>query len=243
MAEKSLPVSDLYARLQHQLGMDARQPPVSLDLVGGVLILSGEVEDIGTKRRVARAAREAFGAEHVDDRLTVQPAQFREDGAISTVLTEGLLHEPVFRRFSINLWRKDEMHMIRDVPAHGEGHLDVIVDSGVVTLSGEAWSLSHSRMAELLAWWTPGVRGVVNRVAIVPEEQDNDDEITDAVRLALDKDPLVQSEQIRITTRDQVVILEGLVRGSEERQMAETDVWFVASSVAGVSNQIQVMRS
>jgi osmotically-inducible protein OsmY len=173
----------------------------------------------------------------------VRPAQLREDGTISTVLCEALLHEPVFRRFSINLWRKEEMRMIRDVLTHREGHLDLVVDEGVVTLSGEVWSLSHGRMAELIAWWTPGVRGVVNRIAIVPDEQDNDDEITDAVRLALDKDPLVQSEQIRITTRDQVVILEGLVRGSEERQMAELDVWYVASAVAGVSNQIQVKRS
>jgi osmotically-inducible protein OsmY len=153
------------------------------------------------------------------------------------------LHEPVFRRFSMNLWRKEEMQMIRDVVANSEGHLDVVVDDGVVTLSGEVWSLSHARMAELLAWWTPGVRGVANRLAIVPDEQDNDDEITDAVRLALDKDPLVQSEQIRVTTREQVVILEGLVRGSEERQMAELDVWYVGSAVAGVSNQIQVKNA
>jgi osmotically-inducible protein OsmY len=240
MAEKSLPVSDLYARLQHQLGLDARQQQVAIEMMGGVVVLDGEVDDISTKRRVARAAREAFGEDQVEDRLTVRPTQSREDGAISTTLCETLLQESVFRRFSMNLWRKEEMHMIRDVPANGEGHLDVIVDNGVVTLAGEVWSLSHARMAELLAWWTPGVRGVINRLAIVPDEQDNDDEISDAVRLALDKDPLVQSEQIRVTTRDQVVILEGLVRGSEERQMAELDVWYLGSAVAGVSNQIQV---
>jgi osmotically-inducible protein OsmY len=240
MAE-SLPVSDLYARLEHELGISAREHPLTIDVLGGVAVLSGEVEDITVKRRVSRAAREMFGPLGVDDRITVRPGEVREDGAISISLTQSFLDEAVFRRFSLNLWRKEEMHMIRDIRVDAEGHIDLMVDEGVVTLGGEVWSLSHSRMAELLAWWTPGVRSVVNRLAIVPDERDNDDEITDAVRLALEKDPLVHSEQIRVTTREGVVILEGLARHDQERQMAELDVWYLGSAILGVSNQIQVM--
>ena len=241
MSEQPLPLAELHARLVHELGIPGRQDGLTVDIHGGVAVLSGEVEEIGVKRRATRIACELFGADRVEDRLTVRPAQAREDGAISAALSAAFLDESVYRRFSLNLWRKEQISILRDVPASmSEGHLDLMVDEGIVTLSGEVWSLSHSRLAEVMAWWIPGVRCVSNHIAIVPEESDNDDEITDAVRLALEKDPLVHSEQIRVTTRNGVVILEGLVRGPEERHMAEVDVWFVASGATGISNQIQV---
>jgi osmotically-inducible protein OsmY len=91
----------------------------------------------------------------------------------------------------------------------------------------------------VLAWWIPGSRDVVNGIEVVPDEIDNDDEITDAVRLVLEKDRLVDEAEIRARTRDRVVTLEGLVPNDSVREMAELDAWFVFG-VDGVVNRLEL---
>lgn len=240
MSDEADAVKEFCARLERDVQVNLSRNPIKAELRGGALYLTGEVEDIVAKRRAAHLAVELHGRDSVQDLITVKPAQEREDGAIRNSLVQALLEESVFRRFGINVFSKGEMYIERDVRENGEGHLDLIIDNGVVTLSGEVWSLSHRRMAELIAWWVPGVRGVVNQIAINPPEVDTDDDITDSVRFALDKDPLVNSSQIRITTRDGLVTLEGLVPQPEERHMAEQDVWYLGDEVAEVDNLIQV---
>lgn len=61
----------------------------------------------------------------------------------------------------------------------------------------------------------------------VPVQDDTDDEITDAVRLVLQKNPFVEASQIAVSTRNCVVTLEGSVRNHTEQQMAECDAWYV----------------
>jgi osmotically-inducible protein OsmY len=125
--------------------------------------------------------------------------------------------------------------------ARGEpdAFLDGAVEEGVVTLNGQVPSLSHKRLAGILAWWIPGTRDVVNGIEVVPDEIDSDDEITDAVRLAFEKDRLVDESQIRVRTRGRVVTLEGAVGTSEIREMAELDAWYVFG-VDGVVNRLEV---
>jgi osmotically-inducible protein OsmY len=100
-------------------------------------------------------------------------------------------------------------------------------------------SLSHKRLAGVLAWWVPGSRDVINGLAVVPPEEDNDDEVTDAVRLVLEKDPFINAGEIRVSTRDYVVTLEGLVPNEKVREMAEFDAWYVFG-VDRVVNKLQV---
>jgi len=91
----------------------------------------------------------------------------------------------------------------------------------------------------VLAWWTPGCRDVVNSLDVVPPEEDNDDEVVDALRLVLEMDPLVQAEQITASCRNYVVTLEGYVRTGEERRQAERDAWALFA-VDNVVNRIEV---
>jgi osmotically-inducible protein OsmY len=74
-------------------------------------------------------------------------------------------------------------------------------DEGTVLLEGKVPSFSHQRLAGVLAWWVPGRQNVLNCLEAVPPEEDNDDEVTDAVRLVLEKDPFVNAGQIRISTQ------------------------------------------
>lgn len=45
------------------------------------------------------------------------------------------------------------------------------VKKGIVTLNGEVPSLTHKRLAGVLAWWVPGTRDVVNGLEEVPAER------------------------------------------------------------------------
>jgi osmotically-inducible protein OsmY len=122
------------------------------------------------------------------------------------------------------------------------GTIVVEVSDGAVTLDGEVPSLSHKRLAGVLAWWVPGCRDVINSLEEVPPEQDNqdnDNELTDAVRLALEKDPFINASKIRVRTKDWIVTLAGLVPNQIMKQMAERDAWSVLG-VKEVVNRLQI---
>ena len=72
-----------------------------------------------------------------------------------------------------------------------------------------------------------------------PPQEDSVNEITDAVRLVLDKDPFVRADQIHVRTRDRVVTLEGLVPKTTIREMAVYDAWYVFG-VDRVVNALEV---
>ena len=85
----------------------------------------------------------------------------------------------------------------------------------------------------------PGSRDVVNGLGVTPPEQDSDAAMTEAVRLVLEKDPFVNPDQIRVSTKGSVVTLEGLLPTESEREMAEYDAWYVFG-VDKVVNRIEI---
>jgi osmotically-inducible protein OsmY len=74
------------------------------------------------------------------------------------------------------------------------------------------------RLAGVLAWWVPGCRDVGNSLGVVLAVDDND-----ALRLVLEIDPFIQSDQITASCRNYVVTLEGFIRTDEERRRAELE--------------------
>jgi osmotically-inducible protein OsmY len=92
----------------------------------------------------------------------------------------------------------------------------------------------------VLAWWVPGTQNVLNCLELQPPETDSDEEMIDAVRLVLEKDPFVNADQIRVTAKDRTVTLEGLLTNETESQMAEHDVWYVFG-VDKVINKLEVI--
>jgi len=122
------------------------------------------------------------------------------------------------------------------------GDILAAVKDGVVTLDGWAISLSHKRLAGVLAWWVPGCRDVVDGLEVAPPEQDNDDEVSDALSLVLEMDPMIpHPEQIGIHTDNYVVTLEGLVATQTEKDRAEQDAWCLFA-VDKVINNLAVGR-
>ena len=121
----------------------------------------------------------------------------------------------------------------------GSGVIEVTVDDGVVTLTGQVISLSHRRLADVTVWWVGGCRDVINLLELVPAETDGDDEIADVLRLVLETDPRVRAEQITATVEDRRITLAGWVATEAEKRQAEQDTWCL-DDIEGVVNHLQV---
>ncbi len=208
-----------------RIGLHRRQ--IGVECREGVLTLSGEVDDVAAKKLALEGAGGVAGVTGIIDRLRVTPAKKMEDGAIRDHVADLLIQEPAFGDYAIRAKVKGETATVRDGAAQRTGEIEIDVADGVVTLDGRAGSLSHKRLAGVLAWWVPGSRDVINGMEVIPPMDDNDDEVVDAVRIVLEKDPFVNASRIGVGCRDYVVTLTGSVSGANEREMAELDAWYV----------------
>ena len=231
-------VGTILAALEREQRVQLHSYPIDVSYQDGVVTLSGEVAGIAAKKLALEIAATPSPVSGIVDRLRVSPAERMEDGAIRDHVCNAFLSEPAFEGFSIRALVKQEMESSRTLDSPYT--LEVEVSEGVVTLNGMVESLSHKRLAGVLAWWVPGSRDVVNGIDVSPPMEDNDFEVVDALQLVLEKDPLVNASQIRLGCRDLVVQLEGAVSTASGKAAAESDAWFLFG-VNGVINKIAVV--
>jgi osmotically-inducible protein OsmY len=120
-----------------------------------------------------------------------------------------------------------------------EGRISLEVNEGIAVLEGEVPSLCHKRLVGVLAHRVPGCRDVVNRLGVVPEEEDSDEQLERAVRLALSRNPGVEVRAVRIRVANAVVTLEGAVHSPHAADTAERDTRHVLG-VRRVDNRLVV---
>ncbi len=224
-------------RLDGEPRIDVLRHPIALSFADGVLSMEGELAHVAAKKLALERAASVPGVEHIVDALHVAPACAMGDAEVRDHVRDLLLGEPALQPLARAAPSPDTGAALR--PALVLGAIGISVARGVVTLDGSVPSLSHKRLAGVLAWWVPGVRDVVNGLEVVPPEEDDDGEISDAVRLALEKDPLVDAAQLGVSTDRAVVTLTGVVRCGVEREAAERDAW-CTFGVDGVRNEIRV---
>jgi len=237
-------LKSLWAALEREPSVNLHRWPVQIVLTDdSVLILEGDVGSIAAKKRVLELAGATPSVRGVVDRMHVAPSEPRGDGAILDSLTALLLDARDLKNCTLRVIRKGETLTLQEADGDdSSGDLLVSVKDGVVTLDGWVISLSHKRMAGVLAWWVPGCRDVVDALEVQPPEQDNDDEVSDALSLVLEMDPMIpHPEQIGILTRNYVVTLEGLVGSEAEKNRAEQDAWCLFA-VDRVVNHLAVGR-
>lgn len=210
-------VSALKAMLTEGLGLDPNAFPIALRMENGSVVMEGMVEKVAEKKRALLIAMGMEEIEGVVDRIKVRPTIRMSDDEIRQHMTDALDQESALNGLKIN----------------------VGVADGVVDIEGEVWSLSHKRLAGVLAWWIPGTLDVINSLEVVPPENDSDGELSDAVLLALEKDRLVDAQSLSISSSDYVVTLNGVTGSEAEREAAEDDAWFTWG-VNGVVNNIIV---
>jgi osmotically-inducible protein OsmY len=205
----------------------------------GILTLDGEVEHIVAKKLSLDLAATVPGMDGLVDRLRVRPTLRMHDGAIRDAVRDVLLREPAFATYAVRRRDRGRVETVRPAALKPSGVIEVAVDDGVVTLDGQVPSLCHKRLAGVLAWWIPGSRDVINSLVVEPPEEDNDEELTEAVRLVLTKDPLLQGNHMRVWAKGRLVTLEGVVPNASIREIAEFDAWYVLG-VEGVINWLTV---
>jgi osmotically-inducible protein OsmY len=218
-------VGTIQAALEREPKVNVHSHPINVSFADGIVTVSGEVEGIAAKKLALEIAAAPAPVSGVVDRLRIERSEPMEDGAIRDHVCNALLSEPAFSSYSIGALVKQDMEMVRSLGS--PGRLEVEINDGVVVLNGTVESISHKRMAGVLAWWVPGSRDVVNGLELSPPMDDNDDEVTDAVRLVLEKDPLVNASQIRIHSQNCVVTLDGAVVTDNSRMAAEADAWYI----------------
>ncbi|MBW4056521.1 MAG: BON domain-containing protein [Proteobacteria bacterium] len=232
-------IVEVAAALEQEPSVNIHRFPVQIKFSDGVLTLEGEMEQIAAKKKALDLAAAVKGVTGIVDRLRLVPAAPMEDGEIRDHVCNALLAENLLASCAIWAIVKKKPEVVREADQGMDGSIDIEVDDGVVILNGAVTSLSEKRLAGVLAWWVPGSRDVVNGIEVVPPEEDTDDEIVDAVRLVLEKDPFVNAGQVKVTCRNFAVTIEGLVKNETQRKMVETDCWFVFR-VNRVNNLLQV---
>lgn len=237
MPEKNDVIRKVHRALEYDPRINLHRFPVTVGFIDGAVILEGEVGRVSAKKLALEHAAAVDGVRGVIDRLHVVPSERKGDGAIRNSLCAAFLSQTELRDCTIRSRTKGRVETLRDAGAGDE--IEVAVSEGIVTLEGRVVSLSHKRIAGVIAWWTPGCRDVVNSLDVQPPEEDGDSEVLEALMLVLEIDPLVQAGQIRASCRNYVVTLDGFVRTEEERRRAEDDAWCVFA-VDNVVSRIEV---
>jgi osmotically-inducible protein OsmY len=228
MPSKDAILKQVMAALESERGINLHSSPIQVSVEGDVLTMEGEVGNIAAKKLALEVAARTGGVRGIVDRLRVTPAEHRGDGAVLDAIVAAFQQQIDFRNCTLRVIDKGRVDTLHEaLGADPCGDVTVSVKDGVITLDGHMISLSHKRIAGVLAWWTPGRRDVVNGLGVEPPENDNDDEVADALRLVLELDPQVDPDQIRVTSRDCVVTLDGFVRTAREKQLAELDAWYL----------------
>ncbi|MBI5562199.1 MAG: BON domain-containing protein [Deltaproteobacteria bacterium] len=205
MTRKDDPVKKIKARLTERAHLDPRKTPVEVRMEGDAVVIEGMVERIAQKKRALLAAMEQDGVRGVVDRLLVRPSSRMTDAEIRDHLNAAFMGEAALK----------------------DAGIKVSSERGIVDLEGAVGSLSHKRLAGVLAWWVPGAADVINSLEVTPPEEDSPDELRDALTIILEKDRLVDAAAITVDVNGWVVTLGGAAQSEAEREAAEDDAWYV----------------
>lgn len=243
MNPRELTTRKVHAALEREPRINIHRHPIRIESKDGAVTLEGEVADVAAKKLAlnlaSSAAAGAGGVRGVVDRLRVAPGEARGDGAVRDSFARILLEQPEFRNCTLRMRTNERVVDLHKTEQNSAGEIEFAVTDGVIVLEGHVISVPHRLFAGVLAWWTPGRRDVINALALEPRYEERDDEVTEALRLALEADPLLEADQIRPHTRDWVVTLDGAVPTEEQRRRAELDAWSL-SGVDRVVNRLQV---
>jgi len=137
--------------------------------------------------------------------------------------------------------QRDVLDELKWEPNLDAAHIGVAVNDGIVTLTGHVTSYWERYLAERTAKRVNGVKAVVNEIEVrLPGiSRLNDEDIAAAAIKALDSNPSVPRDAIKVTVSKGWIKLEGEVEWQYQRQAAERAIRQLPG-VTGVSNLITV---
>ncbi len=223
-------VGRIRAALEHERTINLHAYPIEVR-PGESITLAGTVADIVAKRRAVQLARQVASSIRIRDELRIDVARHRPDAELADAVIARLRGDLAFL----------EIPLGGAAPADGPA-IAVTAADDIATLSGTVPSIAHRRLAEVLAWWTPGVGDVDNRLHVYPPEEDSDDELNDVLRQVMEMDPSLDAGRIGIAVRERHVTLTGVVHDDVHRRIAVRNCWYVPG-VHGVDNRLTTAAS
>jgi osmotically-inducible protein OsmY len=181
---------------------------VNVDTENGIVTLSGRANNILAKQRAARIAESVKGVRSVVNNITLPP-QGRSDGEIAEDVVEALAADPATESWEIN----------------------IDVNDGRVTLSGDVDSWQQKQLAARVAKGVRGVSGARNNLDVDYATYRNAAEIETEIEAALRWDTLIDHALVDVEVSGDEVILSGTVGSAAEKTRAITKAY-----VRGVRN-------
>lgn len=206
---------DVIAELDWDPCINATHIGVAVE--NGVVLLSGHLETFGEKYAVERAVQRVAGVKAIALEIDVklEPHHQRSDAEIAAAI------ETAFTWHAL-------------VP---QDRIQVKVERGLVTLSGEVdWDYQRHN-AEVCVQPVTGVRGLSNQITL--RERQPTEFLAQRIHDALARHAQAQAEQIHISVDARTVTLRGPVASIGERAAVEAAAW-TAPGVSKVVNQLQV---
>jgi osmotically-inducible protein OsmY len=183
----------------------------------GVVSLSGEVDSYSKKTGVEMAVRKIAGVRAVaeDIHVGISSAYLRTDAEIAAAVANALK------------WHS----------AVTEDKIRIMVENGVVTLSGELdWN--YQRQAAVDAVHNlAGITRINNFITIKPGMTSRD--VQSRISAALLRNARLDAEKITVELAGNKVILRGEVRSLAEKDDAETAAWS-APGIIAVDNKLSI---
>lgn len=229
------------AALRADERLDRAGQGLEVDARAGVVEITGAVPHPWQKFYAQRVLEQVPGARQVVNLVLVEPAAGRTDDEIMEHLVDAYLQDPYLRACIVHPEIEDAALELAVREAEQTCVIRPEVEDGIVYLRGRVPSLVRKRLAGVLAWWVDGVRDVINDLEVDPPEEDSNEQLADAIKVVLEKDPLVDASTVAVHVSGQgEVMLSGTVRSPEQRQAAENDTWCVLG-VRNVTNNLYIV--
>jgi len=209
------------AELRWEPGIQAAE--IGVGVKNGVVTLSGNVDTYSRKYAIERAAKRVAGVEAIAEEITVNlPFAYKR--------TDGDIAESATNVLKLNLL----------VP---KNRVEVIVQNGMIKLSGEVDWQFEKKAAEDAVRHLIGVVGVINEITIKPRiEIANAFEVKKGIGDALKRNAMLlrNAEKIQVEVSGSKVILTGSVGSWADRDEAEYTA-YCAPGVSEVENRLKVI--
>lgn len=188
---------------------------IEVNVVDGVVELTGICRNLLARERAAEIAELVKGVRSVTNRIVVKPLEMRSDDVVRADVADALLRDPATDAYE----------------------LDVDVEDGTVTLTGEVDSWAEKELAERVVKGVRGVTGVDNRVSVYYEIQRPSHEIEAEIQRRMRWDVLLDDGLIDVAVDPEGnVTLNGVVGSAADKQRARVDSWVSGVSSVDVSN-------
>jgi len=184
----------------------------------GKVELSGDVETLYTKYRIHDIVTNVPGVTAISNQIVVKPDELRPDKIIQDEIRDYLAINAAIRE---------------------PDRIKVKVDDAQVFLNGKV-SFHHEKvLAQTIASWEPGVRGIVNRIEVLrPEKAVSDENLTKVLNQIM-KYQFPLNDKVKFTVNDGVVELKGTAENLWSKRNIEEEFRNVIGIVE-VHNYLEV---